>query len=94
MVENIEQIEIELNLGGKSKLSAMKSGDYTTGGDYNENLAIIKSETVKDIVDLYINDGADGFSINKTKEYISRMPKEEISEDIAIMYKYLVGANE
>ena len=93
-MEKIEEVELDLDLGAKSKLLAHNSGDYTTSGDYNEKLATIKSNIVKEIVNPYINIENEGFSIQKAQAYIATMYKEEISEDIVTMYTYLVGENE
>lgn len=93
MQSNIDAVMAELNLGERSKLSAMNSGDYATDASYNNSLATIKSKTVKDLVKPYIYD-THAFSEERTKVYVSNMPKEEISEDIVTMYNYLVGQNE
>lgn len=94
LVDDIERVENELDLGAKSKLRVRSSGDRTTDGNYNDKLATLKSKPVKEIVDPYINIEGHGFCINKTREYINKMPTEEISEDIVNMYNYLVGKNE
>jgi len=94
LIDNIEIVESELDLGSKSKLSPSISCDEMTCGNYNEKLASIKSEIIKDIVNPYINNGEQGFCINMAKDYINTIPKEEISEDIVNMYNYLVGENE
>lgn len=94
LINDISEVESSLDLGEKSKLLATNSRDYMTCGNYNEKLASIKSDIVKDIVDPYINNGDQGFCINMTKAYADTIPKEEISEDIVNMYIYLVGENE
>ncbi|MGC9458877.1 AAA family ATPase [Vibrio genomosp. F10] len=91
--DDIENVEVELNLGAKSKLRLSSSGDKTIDGSNNEQLAMLKSKPVKEIVDSHINEG-DGFCVIKTKKYINRMPPEEISEDIVDMYNYLVSDDE
>jgi ABC-type cobalamin/Fe3+-siderophores transport system ATPase subunit len=93
LFDEISTIESELDLGTKSKLLPNNSGDYKTCGNYNEKLATIKSDIVKDIVNPYINI-ENGFCVEKAKAYIDRIPKDEISEDIVNMYNYLVGENE
>jgi hypothetical protein len=92
--ENINSINERLNLGLQSKLGVSSSGDYKTNGKYNEQLASLESDLVKDMLHTHINIENQGFCIEKTKGYISRMPKEEISEDIVNMYNYLVASNE
>ncbi|MGB7403526.1 MAG: AAA family ATPase [Arcobacter sp.] len=95
--DNIKEVEVALDLGKKSKLLEKVSGDNTICGNYNDKLSTIKSDIVKDIVDPYINkkEGQEkGFSIEMTKAYVDKIPKEEISEDIVNMYNYLVGENE
>jgi len=94
LIDNIENIESELDLGDKSKLVSNSSCDNTTCGEYNDKLAIIKSDIVKNIIDPYINDGDQGFCSVMAQEYVYKIPKEEISEDIVNMYNYLVGENE
>lgn len=91
---DIESINKEFDLGEKSKLVAGESGDLKADGAYNEKIASLSSPLVKTMLDPYINIENQGFCINKTKAYISRMPKEEISEDIVNMYNYLVTSNE
>lgn len=88
---NINAIELELDLGKKSRLTANNSGDRTTDGDDNNKLATIPSKIIKTILDPYINIDGIGFSEKKAREYIDRIPKEEISEDIVDMYNYLIG---
>ncbi|WNJ97341.1 hypothetical protein RND59_19250 [Vibrio ruber] len=92
MNENIEKINNDLDLSSKSKLSPSSSGDYNTDGNYNVSLASLRSDLVKNIVDQYINED-EGFSIDKAKSFANKIPREEISEDIEIMYNYLVNAN-
>lgn len=94
LIDNIGTVESELDLGSKSKLFPNSSCDNMTCGNYNEKLASVKSNIVKNIVDPYINNGEQGFCIQMAKAYIDTIPKEEISEDIVNMYNYLVGENE
>ncbi|MDO6543248.1 AAA family ATPase [Photobacterium sanguinicancri] len=93
LIDNIDAINDELDLSNKAKLLEGSSGDYKTDGNFNEQLAKLKSKPVKDIVDKHINDD-DGFCFDKARSYIARIPKEEISGDIVDMYNYLVGENE
>jgi len=92
--ENIDSINERLNLGLQSKLNVGSSGDYKTNGNYNEQLASLESDLVKDLLHVHIDIENQGFSVEKTKSYISRIPKEEISEDIVNMYNYLVASDE
>ncbi|MBX2849820.1 MAG: ATP-binding protein [Acidiferrobacterales bacterium] len=92
--QEVGAINEDLDLGNRSKLIAGSSCDYKTDGAYNDRIASLKSEEVKEIVNPYINIDGQGFCIKKTKKYISRMQKEEISEDIETMYNYLVGRND
>lgn len=92
--ENIDSINDRLDLGPQSKLCVGSSGDYKTDKKYNRQLAYLDSSLVKDILHTYINIENQGFCIEKTKGYIKRMPKEEISEDIENLYNYLVTNNE
>lgn len=94
LANDITQVESALDLGAKSKLLPSSSCDNMTCGNYNEKLASVKSDIVKNIVDPYINNGDQGFCIQMAKAYIDTIPKEEISEDIVNMYNYLVGENE
>ena len=94
LIEKMNEVEAELDLGAKSKLLPNESGDYTTDGNYNEKLATIKSDIVKEIVNPYINIENQGFCIQKIQAYIDTIAKDEISEDIVNMYNYLVGENE
>lgn len=91
LVDIIDNVEIELDLGSKSKLQAGDSGDRTTDGQFNIGLASLNSATVKKILDPYINISGQGFSMEKAKDYVGRIPKNEISEDIVKMYNYLIG---
>lgn len=91
---DIEAINKEFDLGEKSKLVIGESGDYKANGAYNEKLASLSSPLVKGMLDPYINIDNYGFCIEKTKQFVSRIPKTEISEDIENMYNYLVARNE
>lgn len=93
-VGNIASVENELDLGTKSKLSANLSGDYTTDSIYNDKLSSLKSDIVKRVIDPHINTHKQGFSIEKANDYINRIPKDEISEDIVNMYNYLASKND
>ncbi len=94
LIDDISEIESKLDLGDKSKLIINSSCDNLSCGNYNEKLATIKSDTIKDIINPYVNNGDEGFCTLMTKAYIDTIPKEEISEDIENMYNYLVGENE
>jgi hypothetical protein len=63
-------------------------------GDFNNSLAKLSSKLVKGVIDPFVNIDGKGFCIEKTQNFVSRIPKEEISEDIVNMYKYLVATNE
>ncbi len=93
LIDNIDEIEAELDLGDRSKLLVGSSGDYKTNGEYNDKLGSLKSGSIKNIVDPYINVDGQGFCIEKAQTYVNTIPKEEISEDIVNMYNYLVGEN-
>jgi ABC-type transport system involved in cytochrome c biogenesis ATPase subunit len=90
MSHDVDNIECKLNLGPQSKLRPGDSGDRTTNGEDNRQLADVSSKTVKEIVDPYINIDGVGFSVEKARDYIARIPREEISDDIENMYNYLV----
>lgn len=87
---------INEELPSKYYLSEESSGDYIDADKkiYNNKLARIKSNIIKDIVDPHLIKIGKGFCIEKTKAYVDTIPKEEISEDIVNMYNYLVGENE
>lgn len=89
-VDDLNEI---FDLGRKTGLSKGNPGDYDTNGKYNDKLASIESNLVKDLVDPYVKDEV-GFCSNKTQAFVNRIPKEEISEDIVEMYNYLVKTNE
>jgi ABC-type cobalamin/Fe3+-siderophores transport system ATPase subunit len=92
--QDIETLNEMFDLGPKTKLVAGKSGDYDIEGKYNKNLAALSSEPIKELMHPYINIDGQGFCIEKTREFVSRIPEDEISEDIVNMYYYLVGENE
>lgn len=79
------------NIPSNSYLLKNSTGDYTNDGKYNNYLGSIESKIVKDILTDYIDVIDFGFCIEKTQAYVDTIPKEEISEDIFNMYKYLVG---
>ncbi|EME3968334.1 ATP-binding protein [Vibrio fluvialis] len=89
-VDDLNEI---FDLGRKTGLSKGNPGDYDTNGKYNDKLASIESNLVKDLVDPYVKDEV-GFCSNKAQVFVNRIPKEEISEDIVEMYNYLVKTNE
>lgn len=82
-----------LDLGARSRLTFGQPGDYCIDDKYNSKFASIHSATIKEIIDPYIKNTM-GFCPIKTKSYIDKIPKEEISEDIAHLYNYLVETNE
>ena len=86
-----DEVEFKLDLGLKSKLIIGSSGDQTLDGKFNRQLADLKSEIVKEILSPHIDIEGQGFSEEKAKKYINKMPKEEISNDIVEMYKFLIG---
>jgi hypothetical protein len=90
--EDIASLNNEFDLGDKTKFILGCSGDYDSDGNYNVKIASLLSDPVKRVIDPYINT-ENGFCIEKSQEFINRIPKEEISEDIANMYNYLVGEN-
>lgn len=94
LADDIVNVTQELDLGAKSELRPGSSGDVTTDGKRNIQLAGLNSKLVKKIVDPYINIDGKGFCVDKAREYVNRMPPEEISEDIVKMYEYLVTAND
>jgi ABC-type cobalamin/Fe3+-siderophores transport system ATPase subunit len=91
--ENIEDLSDSFNLGNRSKLAIGSSGDYSTDGKYNNTLASLESDLIKDVIDPYIKIDI-GFCSNKAQEFVKTIPKEEISEDIVELYNYLVTTNE
>lgn len=93
LATTIDDLNEIFDLGRKTGLSKGNPGDYDTTGKYNDKLASIESNLVKDLVDPYVKDEV-GFCSNKTQAFVNRIPKEEISEDIVEMYNYLVKTNE
>lgn len=93
LVNTVDELNEIFDLGRKTGLSEGNPGDYDTNGKYNDKLASIESNLVKDLVDPYVKDEV-GFCSNKTQAFVNRIPKEEISEDIVEMYNYLVKTNE
>jgi ABC-type multidrug transport system ATPase subunit len=91
--ESIEYLSDAFNLGNRSRLAFGFSGDYSTDGRYNDTLASVESDLIKDVIDPYIKIDI-GFCANKTQELVNLIPKEEISKDIVDMYNYLVATNE
>ncbi|MCE9793701.1 ATP-binding protein [Shewanella indica] len=93
LVNTVDDLNEIFDLGRKTGLAEGSPGDYDTNGKYNDKLASIESNLVKDLVDPYVKDEV-GFCSNKTQAFVNRIPKEEISEDIVEMYNYLVKTNE
>jgi ABC-type cobalamin/Fe3+-siderophores transport system ATPase subunit len=92
--EDTDSLNEMFDLGARTKLVVGQSGDYDIGGKYNNKLASLTSDPIKKIMHPYINIDGQGFCIEKTREFVSRIPQDEISEDIVNMYNYLVGENE
>ena len=61
--------------------------------EFNNQLASIDSEEVKELLKKYIENGENGLCLDKTQKYVESIPANEISEDIEHMYNYLVGDN-
>jgi ABC-type cobalamin/Fe3+-siderophores transport system ATPase subunit len=76
------------------QLKANNNADKEDNGDFNDSLAKLSSELVKDIIDPFVNIDGKGFCVEKTQDFVSRIPKEEISDDIVEMYNYLMTINE
>lgn len=92
----LEDLSANINnrLHPHEQLKVNKSGDLDEDGNFNDSLAKLSSKLVKGIIDPFVNIDGKGFCIEKTQNFVSRIPKEEISEDIVNMYKYLVATNE
>ena len=62
--------------------------------EYNDALAMLPSDTVKPIVANFI-EKLDveplGFNLEMATSYVNNIPPQEISDDIAIMYRFLIG---
>jgi hypothetical protein len=68
----------------------------TVSDTFNDQLATLPSDTVKPLVSPHIeilteSDGKKGFNLEMAADYISKIPPDEISEDIVNMYRFLVG---
>lgn len=92
----LEDLSANINnrLHPHEQLKVNKNGDLDEDGSFNDSLAKLSSKLVKGIIDPFVNIDGKGFCIEKTQNFVSRIPKEEISEDIVNMYKYLVATNE
>lgn len=92
----LEDLSANINnrLHPHEQLKVNKNGDLDEDGNFNDSLAKLSSKLVKGIIDPFVNIDGKGFCIEKTQNFVSRIPKEEISEDIVNMYKYLVATNE
>ena len=86
--------EINRHYAEDCHLKVGKNGDIGIDGKFNNYLAKHPSSSVKKIIDPYINIDGKGFCIEETQRFVSRIPKEEISDDIVNMYNYLVATNE
>tara|TARA_Y100000588_G_C14217840_1_gene909655 strand:- start:710 stop:2023 length:1314 start_codon:yes stop_codon:yes gene_type:complete len=93
LTNTVDDLNDRLDLGARTRLFEGKTGDYDTNGKYNDKLASIESSLIKDIIDPYVKVEV-GFCPNKAQDFVNRIPKEEISEDIVDMYNYLVKTNE
>lgn len=93
MDEDLDALNQTFNLGPQSQLNMGNSGDIDANGEFNSQLASLPSAIVKGLVEKYIDRDNIGFCSVKTKTYIDRIPREEISEDIVHLYEYLVGNN-
>jgi ABC-type multidrug transport system ATPase subunit len=86
--------EINRHYAEDCHLKAGENGDIGIDGKFNGNLAKHPSNSVKKIVDPYVNVDRQGFCIEKAYIYVNKIPPKEISKDIINMYNYLVGNNE
>lgn len=73
------------NLGQKIPILTRHIPEET---DYNNGLALLSSEKVKNILGPLI-ENSDGMSIELLEKYIDLIPAEEISADIISMYEYI-----
>ncbi len=87
-------VNINNRLHPHEQLKVNSNGDSDDYGEFNNSLAKLNSDIVKEIIDPFVNIDGKGFCIEKTQSFVSRIPKEEISEDIVNMYNYLVTTNE
>jgi ABC-type cobalamin/Fe3+-siderophores transport system ATPase subunit len=87
-------VEINKLLLDVNKLKKNDNGDFDRNGSFNNDLAKLKSKSIKSIVDSHVNIDGEGFCVDKTKSYIDKIPVTEISDDIVNMYNYLVANNE
>lgn len=83
---------VNVKLHPHEQLKVHSNGDLDDAGAFNNSLAKLSSTLVKGIIDRFVN--KDSFCIERTQEFVSRIPREEISGDIAEMYNYLVATNE
>jgi hypothetical protein len=86
--------EINRHYAEDCHLKAGGNADIGIDGKFNGNLAKHPSNSVKTLVDPYVNVDGQGFCIEKAYIYVNKIPPEEISDDIVNMYKYLVANNE
>lgn len=93
LANTVDDLNDRFDLGARTRLFEGKTGDYDTSGKYNDKLASIESSLIKDIIDPYVKVEV-GFCPNKAQDFVNRIPREEISEDIEDMYNYLVKTNE
>jgi hypothetical protein len=76
------------------KLKENSNGDLGTDGRFNDSLASMSSDIVKNHLDEHINVDGKGFCVDKARLYINTMKREEISNDIKNLYRYLVAKDE
>jgi ABC-type cobalamin/Fe3+-siderophores transport system ATPase subunit len=87
-------VDINIKLHPHEQLKANNNGDSDDFGTFNNSLAKLSSTLVKGIVDPLVNRGGQGFCVEKTQRLVSRIPRDEISDDIAELYNYLEAVNE
>lgn len=86
--------DINRKLHPQEQLKPSQNGDLCDNGERNISLAKMNSKLVKAIVDPMVNRDGVGFCIEKTSEFVNRIPRNEISDDIVKMYNYLVKIND
>ena len=91
---NDQCVNINRKLHPHEQLKANNNGDLDDDGDFNDSLAKLSSKLVKSIIDPLVNREGKGFCVEKTQNFVCHIPREEISDDIAEMYNYLVTINE
>jgi ABC-type cobalamin/Fe3+-siderophores transport system ATPase subunit len=87
-------VDINIKLHPNGQLNANNNGDLDDNGDFNDSLAKLSSKLIKGIIDPLVNKDGKGFCVEKTQNFVCRIPRKEISDDIVEMYNYLVTINE